>query len=129
MHNNFITGCTSVGNTPSCTSYATTNLVSDYVELINPFTLSNGLNSGDTLQISIKNVRMPSSLKPRSTFSIYTADGDGNLIDQCSGLTLTLSNMATFTTSSPSYVSLTGDSGMGQKGTYQFYMQVQTNVH
>lgn len=50
-----------------------------------------GLIGGKTLTISISTVRNLPMQTPVATFAIYTADASGNYIDECSGLSVTLS--------------------------------------
>ena len=60
-----------------------------------------------TLSISIALVRNPPTLTVYNTFEIYTADSSGNYIEECSGLSLTLSNVGALSTDS--YVSIGGN--------------------
>jgi hypothetical protein len=56
-----------------------------------------------------------------------TLDAAGNRIDICEGLTLTVTTPAIAPVLN-SYVSLTGDVGLNNKGTYDFYYQISTPI-
>ena len=63
----------------------------DTVTISGAFT-KNPAQNGTKLEIRINLVKNPQSLAPKGGFEIHTTDGDGNLIDVCKGLTLTVDN-------------------------------------
>jgi len=114
-----VTKCEIASNSPSCSvepDFTTSGL--DKVIVKNAFTSTGKVSPGTEISVTVRNVRNPPTLQPRSTFGISTADGASNLIDSVSGLTLTLTSIGTFTGTTASYTELQGDTGMGQKGTY-----------
>ncbi len=79
---------------------------------------SGNLPTGKIIEITLNNFRNPSTLSPISTFQIFTADTLGNLIENCTGLTLSLVNPGTLNFLSS--VTLQGNTGINQMGTYSF---------
>lgn len=73
----------------------------------NPFANSGTIQPGTTIEVTVNNVQNPPTLQPRIGFEIYTADSNGNVIDRCVNLKLTLTTAATATPGA-SYVTLSG---------------------
>jgi len=82
-------------STPTC-SRVTTNLnsvlVCSFLSGDNKFTMTNGFNSGaasnDSIQFKIGNMRNPPSTEPQTGYTIKTIDSSGNVIDECSMVSL-----------------------------------------
>jgi hypothetical protein len=110
---NQLTGCRSnlqiTSVNPTCVSALGTS--TDTVTITNALSGNSGnLPTGKIIEITLNNFRNPPTLSPISTFKIFTADNLGNLIENCTGLTLSLVNPGTL--NSLSSVTLQGNTGI-----------------
>lgn len=102
---------------PTCT--ATLGTTSDKVTITNALSgFSGSLTAGKIIEITLSNFRNPPTLSPISSFQIFTADNLGNLIENCTGLSLSLVNPGSL--NALSSVTLQGNTGINQMGTYSF---------
>lgn len=102
---------------PTCT--ATLGTTSDKVTIANALSgFSGSLPAGKIIEITLSNFRNPPTLSPISSFQIFTADNLGNLIENCTGLSLSLVNPGSL--NALSSVTLQGNTGINQMGTYSF---------
>ncbi len=102
---------------PTC--IATLGTTSDKVTITNALSgFSGSLPAGKIIEITLSNFRNPPTLSPISSFQIFTADNLGNLIENCTGLSLSLVNPGSL--NALSSVTLQGNTGINQMGTYSF---------
>ena len=85
--------------------------------MTNAFILTNGLAANKKIELKFSTVRNPPTLKPYTTFDIYTTDSNGALIETCSGLTLTITQIGSLSVDS-TFVKLTDNFGVSQMGIY-----------
>jgi len=103
-----VTSCSSPLNDPKCSVELSNSPPSlDIVVVRNAFANSGTQEPGTVIEVTVNNVQNPPTLQPRSGFEIHTADSEGNLIESCFNLILTLTNEATVLPGA-SYVTLSG---------------------
>lgn len=95
--------------------------------MINAFSASEQVK-GTTLTLRLTNVRNSPSLQTRTGFIVNTMSQDGNYINKCSGISMSLSKSYVQSSASGSSVALSGNTAPGKDGTYQFTFQTTLPV-
>eukprot|EP00347_Sterkiella_histriomuscorum_P015240 403357777 len=113
-----------LSGTTSCSSLvsAASSGIVDTVTVTGLFATTIGLAIGKTIKITITNVRNPPTLKPYSTYEIATTDTNLNVIEQCSGLSLTMTSVGQL--SSDSLVRVINTVEINALGTYLFIIKI-----
>ena len=101
---------------PTCE--ITSDASGDKVMILNGFQGTGGVKAGGVLNIAVKNVKNPISLKPKTGFRVTTLDANGNPINASKELTLTMNNVFAHTSIGESLVKLSGDTAPERLGSY-----------